>query len=143
MNPKRLILAIVAVFAGVWISDFLIHGVWLKNDYAATMSLWRPEAEMRVYFPWLLLGQFLMTTTFVVLYAKGFASMACLRCACMFGLFMGVFAHAGSFIMHAVQPLPMGIAVKWFVAGILQGVLMGVIAFFVYKPRPVETVKRD
>jgi len=41
MNPKRLILASVAVFLGVWITDFLIHGVWLANTYKE--SGWLPE----------------------------------------------------------------------------------------------------
>jgi len=47
MNRKRLVLAIVAAFAGIWVTDFLIHGVWLANTYKATASLWRPEAEMQ------------------------------------------------------------------------------------------------
>ena len=29
MNAERLIIAIVAAFAGIWVTDFLIHGVWL------------------------------------------------------------------------------------------------------------------
>ena len=33
MNPKRLLLAIVAVFVGVWVTDFIIHGVLLQNTY--------------------------------------------------------------------------------------------------------------
>ena len=36
------------MFVGVWITDFLIHGVWLQSTYKETMSLWRPEAEMRL-----------------------------------------------------------------------------------------------
>jgi hypothetical protein len=136
MNPKRLIFAIIAVFLMVWITDFLIHGVWLKGDYAASMSLWRPEAEMQAHIGWLFLGEFLATVTFVVLYAKGFASQACLMCAVMFGLFMGLFMQANTFITYAVQPVPAGLAAKWIVAGVAQGVLMGLVAFFVYKPNP-------
>lgn len=136
MNSKRLILAIVAVFVGVWVTDFLIHGVWLKSTYAETMSLWRPEAEMQGHMGWLMLGQFIIAATFVVLYAKGFAGMACLRCACLYGLFMGLFSQATTLITYAVQPFPASLAVKWFVAGVVQGLLMGVIVFFVYKPKP-------
>ena len=136
MNPKRLVLAIVAVFVGVWVTDFLIHGVWLQNTYKETMSLWRPEAEMKSHFGWLMLGQFLAAATFVVLWAKGFAATACIRCACLYGLFMGLFSQANTLITYAVQPLPPDIAVKWFMAGVAQGVLMGVLVFFVYKPKP-------
>lgn len=112
MNPKRLLLAIVAVFLGIFASDFLIHGVWLKNDYAASMPLWRPEAEMQSHMGWLLLGELLGAVTFVVIYAKGFAEKACPMCAVMFGLFMGLFMQANTFITYAVQPIPGSLVAK-------------------------------
>ena len=46
MNFKRLVLAIVVAFIFIFATDFLIHAVWLKQDYLATRKLWRPEAEM-------------------------------------------------------------------------------------------------
>lgn len=138
MNPKRLILAIVAVFVGIFATDFLIHGVWLQNAYKETASLWRSEAEMQAHMGWLMLGQFLAAVTFAVLWAKGFAASARVRCACLYGLFMGLFSQATTLITYAVQPLPASIAIKWFAAGLVQGVLMGLLVFFVYKPKPEE-----
>ena len=138
MNSKRLVLAIVAVFAGVFATDFITHGVWLESVYKETASLWRPEAEMQSHMGWLMLGQFLAAATFVVVWAKGFAGTACIRCACLYGLFMGLFREENTLITYAVQPLPAGIAAKWFIAGIVQAVLMGVIVFFVYKPKAEE-----
>ena len=136
MNPKRLILAVVAVYVGIFATDFLIHAVWLDARYKETASLWRPEAEMRAHMGWLMLGQFLAAATFTVLWAKGFAATACIRCACVFGALMGLFGQATTIVTYAVQPFPADIAVKWFIAGAAQGVLIGVIAFFVYKPKP-------
>src|SRR5258708_5423699 len=121
MNPKRLVLAIVAVFVGVFVTDFLIHVVWLKDDYAAPASLWRPEAEMQKHMGWLMLGQFLAAATFVVLWAKGFAEKACPICAVMFGLFMALFGQAHTLISYAVRPLPATLAVKWCIAPLVQG----------------------
>ena len=139
MNPKRLVFAIIAVFAGVWITDFLIHGVWLQSAYHETMNLWRPEAEMQSHMGWLMLGQFLAAATFVVIWVQGFAGKGCLGCACLFGVFMALFSQAATLITYAVQPLPASIAVKWFGAGVAQGVVMGVIAFFVYRPKTAES----
>src|SRR5258707_14065154 len=85
MNPKRLILAIVAVFVGVWVTDFLIHGVWLQSTYAETMSLWRPEMEMRSHMGWLMLGQFLWALTFVVVWSKVAPATTSLACGCFYG----------------------------------------------------------
>ena len=138
MNPKRLVLAILALFVGVFATDFLIHGVWLQNAYKESASLWRTEAEMQSHMGWLMLGQFIAATAFVVLWAKGFAASACLRCACLYGLFMGLFSQATTLITYAVQPLPAGIAMRWFIAGAVQGVLLGVLVFFVYTPKGEE-----
>ena|SRR2546425_3968188 len=138
MNSKRLMLAIVAVFAGVWVTDFLIHGVWLQSTYKETMSLWRPETEMQAHMGWLMLGQLIAAAAFVLLWAKGFAATACLRRACLYGVIMGLFSQAATLITYAVQPFPPGLAVKWFVAGVAQGVLMGVFVFWVYKPKLEE-----
>ena len=139
MNPKRLILVIVAVFVGVWVTDFLIHGVWLQSTYKETMSLWRPEPEMKAHMIWLMLGQLLATVTFVVIWSKGFPATASLGGACLYGVFMGLFSQANTFITFAVQPIPSSLAVKWVVSGVAQGALLGVLVFLVYRPKPAGT----
>ena len=53
MNPKRLVLAIVAVFVGIFATDMLIHGVWLNGLYKDTAQLWRTEAEMKHHMAYL------------------------------------------------------------------------------------------
>jgi hypothetical protein len=134
MNPTRLILSIVAVFIGIFATDFLIHGFWLAADYKATASLWRSDAEMTAHFPWLLLGQFVCAAIFTLIWAKAFANWGCLRCAAIYGSMMGLFFQASSFITHAVSPLPSDIMAKWVVSGIVQMTVMGLLLFFVYKP---------
>ena len=140
MNPKRLILAIVAVFVGIFITDFLIHGSWLHQNYMDSKALWRTEDDMTKHMGWLLFGQFIIAVTFTMLWAKGFApTHNHIRCACIYGLMMALFSQGGmSFIQYAVQPLPEVIPQKWFVAGVIQGVLLGILVFLVYKPKPEQ-----
>jgi hypothetical protein len=38
MNRKSLIITIIVAFITVRGTDFLIHGVWLSSDYAATLK---------------------------------------------------------------------------------------------------------
>ena len=136
MNPKRLILAILVVFAAVWVSDCLIHGVWLKPTYDATASLWRTEQEMTARIGWMFGGQFLAALAFVMLWAKGFAERATLKCGVLYGLFMGLFGQSMTMIFYVVEPLPGSLAVKWFIAGLGQSVLLGLLVRCVYKPKP-------
>src|SRR5712691_389295 len=111
MTTKRLILAIIVVFAGIWATDFLIHGVWLQSTYAATMSLWRPENEMKAHMGWLFLSQLLAAATFVLIWSKGFPATASLGGACMYGAFMGLFSQTATLVGYAVQPFPPELAV--------------------------------
>ena len=134
MNFKRLIFAIVAGFIFVFVSDIVVHGVRLVPDYAASMQLWRPDGEMKAHMPFLSLGQFLCAVTFVMIWAKGFADHGGILCALIYGAMMGLFSEVHTLVSYAVMPLPGALAAKWFVAGILQAVGLGIVTFLVYKP---------
>jgi hypothetical protein len=135
MNPKRAVVTIIAVFVALFATDYVIHSVWLMNDYRATASLWRPESEMGSHFAWLLLGQCLATVMFVLIWANGFPVTATLRGAFLYGACMGLFMQSNTLISYAVQPLPVSIAEKWFVSGVGQGIVLGLVAYFVYRPK--------
>src|SRR5688572_11847754 len=137
MNIKRLLLAVLAGWVLVFATDFLIHELWMGPVYAATKSLWRPEADMPTYFCWILVAQFLIVTTFVIVWARGFAGGS-MGAAVTFGLLMGVFQQTWAIILFAVMPVPAELAIKWFFAGLVQAVLLGIVTSLVYKPAPVS-----
>jgi hypothetical protein len=89
---------------------------------------------MQAKMGWLLFSQFLFAATFSVLWAKGFAGLKCLGCACAFGICMGLFSESNSIVMYAVEPMPGIIAGKWFAAGVVQGLILGLLAYATYKP---------
>jgi hypothetical protein len=138
MNSKRLILAWIVGFVAFFLMEFLVHGLWLKSTYDATASLWRTESDMQQRFGWMVLGQALFVGMFTLLWAKGFAAtLNCARCAVLYGLCMGLFNQSFTLITYVVSPLPASLAAKWFVAGIIQAVLLGLVVYAVYKPKPV------
>ncbi len=138
MNTKSLIISIVVVFIAVTVTDILIHGFWLSSLYGATKEFWRPEAEMNSgkYMGWLHAGHLLVAVTFTMLWAVGFAQNAKISCGIKYGLFMALFSQAHTLISYAVQPLPLELVWKWIASGAVQGMLLGVIVFLVYKPKP-------
>jgi hypothetical protein len=138
MNMKRLVLAIIVGFVVVWITDFLIHGLWMMADYRATQSLWRPEAEMHSYMACFLGAQLLTALTFVLLWTR-WAETARLSCAIGFGFLMGMFSGVWPIVLYAVLPMPGSIACKWFFAGIVQCIILALVTFYVYKPNPPAT----
>ena len=134
MTTKRLILAILAAFITTWATDFLIHAVWMSPVYGATKNLWRTDSEMETRMGWLFGGQFLAAAMFVLIWSKGFADRGCAKCAVMYGMCMGLFSQATTLITYAIQPFPLELIWKWFVAGTLQGVILGLVTFAVTKP---------
>jgi hypothetical protein len=97
INIKRLLLAIVAGWGAIFATDFLIHELWLGPLYQATKPLWRPETEMHTHICWMFFAQFLIVTTFVMVWAKGFAGRS-IGVAVAFGLLMGVFLQTWAII---------------------------------------------
>jgi len=133
MNTPRLLVAIVAAFVFIFGSDFLIHTVLLDPDYKATSQLWRTEPEMMTRFPWMIAGHLLAATTFVIIWALGFTNRRMMGMGTLYGLLMGLFAHAYTVINYVVTPIPGQLSTKVFLTGLVQAVLLGVITAAIYK----------
>ena len=65
VNMKRLILSVIAMFVFIFASDFVIHSLLLGKTYKELAHLWRPEAELVSFMPWMMLGQLLIAKFFV------------------------------------------------------------------------------
>jgi len=141
MTLKRLLLGIVIVFVGIWITDFIVHGVLLKNIYVETAHLWRPEAEMRGKLGWMVLGQFVMAVVFVTIWAIGFADKASPGAAVVYGVCAGLFYGANTLITYAVQDIPGSLIFKWIVAGTIQSTLLALLLFAISRRRSVESAR--
>ena len=139
MNLNRLLLGILVVFVGIWLTDFITHGVLLKGDYAATAELWRSDEEMVSHMGWLLLGQLAVAVAFVTLWATGFAGRASVGTALMYGVLVGLFFSGKFLVTYAVQPVPGSLVFRWIVAGILQSAIMGLLVFAVCRPKGLST----
>jgi len=89
---------------------------------------------MTSHFPFMLAAQFLFAAMLCMIWALGFAGRS-LGTAIAFGLFMGLFQQVWPIASYVVMPLPGSIAVKWIISGVLQVILVTIVAALVYKPR--------
>lgn len=143
MNIKRLLIAMPVMSVCVWITDFIIHGIWLSPVYAATKELWRSEDEMISKMPFMFSGQFLVGIAFTLLFALFVAEKRCLKASLTFAGLIGLMTAAAQVIMYAVRPYPGHLIVKWFVAYLIQSLLLGVIVHFVYRPKSGACCQRE
>ncbi|MEO0415789.1 MAG: hypothetical protein AAF226_12660, partial [Verrucomicrobiota bacterium] len=111
-SPLRILLGIFVVFLAVFISDFVIHQLFMQKDYEATSKLWRHPDEMLRFMHFMLAGQLLGALAFTFLYLKGFSGSP-LKGALVFGLLIACFHIAIILIFYAVMPLTIAILIKW------------------------------
>jgi hypothetical protein len=93
---KRFILACIAVYVFRFLWGWLLNGVFLKDVYAQTPNLWRPQSEMMSLFHWIIIGQALIVFSFVMIYASGFAGGGVVG-----GIRLGILLEIAAFGMRA------------------------------------------
>lgn len=133
MNVGRLIGSIVAVFVFVWLSDFLVHGLALKQTYEASADLWRSDEEMRKRLPLMFVGQLWTSVALCLLYAVGWKRHgvgAGVQC----GFLIGLLSVGSLWIMYTVEPYPLNLVLAWGASWLIQPTLAGAIVGAIYKP---------
>ena len=131
MNPKKFIIAVIAVFLFFSAFDYVFHEILLKDAYEQTANLWRPKEIMDQYFMWFMLGQFIFTLGFVALFTKAFERGGIAEGA-IFGLLLSIIFIGNLSIWHAVLPSTGGLLINWIIGITIELVLAGIIVAFIY-----------
>ena len=134
MNVKRLFLACLAAFAVIFVFEFLLHGVLLKNAYMhLPRAMMRPEAEFQRYFGLLIIGQLLVAFALTLVFALGFAARG-VGAGLRVGLIFGVIYFGTNLITYAVQPFPGKMVAAWTIGGFVEMAIAGALVGAIYKP---------
>lgn len=130
MSVKCLI-PIGAVFATIFVFEWLFHGVYMMPAYQATAEHWRPMEEMQQLWPICLLTKLIMAFAITYLYywiAGSCPSQGkCIKKGAKFGFKIGLLLGAQQFASYIWLPIDMSMAVNWFVGNVIMGVLVGVV----------------
>jgi hypothetical protein len=127
---KTFWLACGAVFVAFVAIDFVVNTVLMKEDYAATAALWRPEAEMKIWI-FQVVSAF-VAFFFTMIFSKGYEGggiVEGVRYGFYVGMMMAVPMAYGS---YGAMPIPYSFALKWFISGLIEYVIAGAIVAAVY-----------
>ncbi len=132
MNTKKMVFASLAVFVGFEIMDYIIHNVILSPVYAQLANLWRPDMMSKM---WLMaLSTLVMSVMFVYIFIKGYENKGIAEGLC-FGIVAGLFMNfIGMFSQYVMYPIPFSLAFTWFIFGMFEFSVAGIIAALIYKP---------
>ena len=131
MNKKFLV-AWVVLFVLYFGGGFVIHGLLLHDDYAATGSM-RPEAEAQSLMHLMILAHVLMAGAFVWIYARGVENKPWLGQGLRFGLAVAILFVPIYIIYYVVQPTPGEIAVKQIVYDTILMLVLGAAVAYIYR----------
>ena len=136
MNWKKFLLAGVAAFGTLFIFEFAIHNVLLKDLYQQTATLWRPMPEMMrlMWLMWIL--YFVISFGMTFIYTKGYEpAKSGLGQGFRFGISVGLLlASSMSIGSYFSIPVPAEIAVYWFFGGMAMYAAVGTVIGLIYKP---------
>jgi hypothetical protein len=137
---KKLWLGVLTVFVVIAAWETIVNMVLLSAAYHATASLWRPEAEMKI---WLFYVVYLFVAFFFTLiFSKGYEGKGVgegLRYGFYVGMMMAVPMAYGT---YGSMPIPYSLALQWFLYGLIEYVLCGMAVALVFgKQAAVTAVK--
>jgi hypothetical protein len=132
MKIKNFWLVVLASVLTVFVTDFLIHQVLLKDLYRSTAAFWRFEAEMMGFMAYMFAGQILVGVFFAWIFAFGYQGRGIAE-GVRYGLLMGGLSLGQQLIMFAVQPFPTSLLAAWVVTCVIQSVIVGAVAAKVAK----------
>ena len=125
---KKLVLAIVAAYIVLMLTNYLVHGVWLMSDYAAIPASHRsPEGIMHRFWA-MAVGQFFFAAFFTYIYTRGAEKKPWIVQGIRYGILIAFLTVIPTALTeYVVYIVPYQLAIKWIVAGGMQIVILGLI----------------
>ena len=129
---KKFFIAWLVLFVVYMACGFVVHGMLLRDDYAAT-GLMRPEEQQQEYFAWMLIAHVMMAGAFTWIYARGVENRPWLGQGLRFGLAVAVLFVPIYIIYYVVQPTPGDLAVRQIVYDTIMTLVLGAAVAFIYR----------
>ncbi|MFA3782665.1 hypothetical protein ABRY23_06310 [Melioribacteraceae bacterium 4301-Me] len=142
MKNKKFWVAFLVVFIILILSDYVINGIILNSTYSSeeVSKVFRPTDKIisNMWIMWVV--DLIWSYFFVFFFAKGYENRGVIE-GLRYGFYIGIFFYlTSSYYQYAVYPLPYSLIFQWFVYGLVQALILGLITALIYKPaQPKQT----
>jgi hypothetical protein len=127
---KKFIISGFIIFITSLLYNGLVHGVLLKNSYVSIRHLLREDMGQKMWLS--LLTTLAISYLFVFNFSKWSKGKG-IKEGILYGIFfaclIGLFVDINQYVMY---PLPFIVVTKWFISGLLEFVIDGIIVSFIY-----------
>lgn len=133
---KKFIISGLVVFVTSLLYNGLVHGVLLKDSYTSIRHLLREDMNQKMWLS--LLATLAISYLFVFNFTKWSKGKG-LKEGVIYGIFfaclIGLFVDVNQYVMY---PLPFSIVIKWFISGLVEFILAGIIVSLIYREKQAE-----
>ncbi|MHB9010673.1 MAG: hypothetical protein ACYC49_00380 [Ignavibacteriaceae bacterium] len=132
---KKLWTGFIAVWIVYGILEWLVNVVILHSAYmSGDVAKWmRPNGEIKlwvIYVAYLFFAFF-----FTLIFSKGFENKGIIE-GVRYGIYVGLMVSLpAAYVSYATMPMPYTLALQWFLYGMIEMILCGIVLAFVYKPK--------
>lgn len=136
---KKFWVSFIAVFIAMVIINALIHSLILGPTYQSDemKNIWRTDmqAKMWIYYIVYLITSFF----FVLIFSKGYTGKGIIE-GVRYGIYIGFLMSVPmAYATYAMIPIPYSIAVQWFIYGMIQYIILGIIVAAIYGKHEQKT----
>ena len=137
MNTKKFLTAFGVVYILLEITNYLIHGVLMTSSYEqeAVRKIFRPMEEMqsKMWIMWV--SDLVWSFFFVFIFVRGYQNKGLME-GVRYGFYISLFvSFTYAYGSYAMYPLPYSLIFQWFIIGIVQCILLGIVTSLIYKPK--------
>jgi len=129
---KKVLIGWIAVFVVMSLCGWIIHGGLLSSTYKdPTMTqLWRPEEEMKMGL--IFLVNLIVSYFLSLVFSKGYEGKGIAE-GVRFGLYIGLMmATPMAYATYATMPITYSLALQWFIYGVIEYVIYGIVLSLVF-----------
>jgi len=132
MNVKRYVAASLTVFVVSVALGYLVNAVILQSTYASIHGIWRADVQSKMWIN--AVSDFILSFVFVYVFVRGYQGRGIME-GVRFGLLMGlIFAIPAAYGTYVIIPIPYYLALEWFLYGMAQTLILGIVAAALYQP---------
>lgn len=131
MNFKRFLGAAIALFAFVFIFDWIVHGMLLVDWYHETPHVWRNPQEMAANMPLAMIIQAILAALIAFAFTQVYPEGG-VKNGLIYGLFIGLFAGILMSEWYLWIPVTTKLGWSWLVSGIVKGLGGGLVLGSIY-----------
>ena len=127
---KKVLIGFIVVFITMEVMSFIVDFLILGSTYQSLQPLWRPDMQSKLWIYQILMvvGAFFFTFIF----SKGYEGGGIPEGA-RYGLYIGIWMSIGmAYGTYAMIAIPYSLALQWFVYGIIQNVIYGILLALVF-----------